>query len=71
MEEISINTKTINLDQFLKWAGVVESGGQVKILVEENSILHNGAVVTERRKKLKPGDIVEIKGLGVWKVTSA
>jgi ribosome-associated protein len=71
MEEISIKTATINLDQFLKWGGIIESGGQVKILVEDQMIKINGITVTERRRKLKPGDVVEIEGIGIWKVTAA
>lgn len=71
MEEISIQTPTIQLDQFLKWAGIVETGGQVKLLLEDELITLNGAVVTERRKKLQPGDVIAIEGLGAWKVTLA
>lgn len=71
MEEISIETETINLDQFLKWAGIIESGGQVKLLVEDKLIKINGVIAAERRKKLKPGDTVEIEGIGIWKVIAA
>lgn len=68
MEDIIIETASINLDQFLKWAAAVESGGQVKPLIEEGLIAVNGTVVNERRKKLYSGDIVTIKGSGSWKV---
>lgn len=69
METIEINTESINLDQFLKWAGIVDTGGQVKILIDESLILVNNQLATERRKKLHAGDTVEIKGTGIWKVT--
>lgn len=68
MEEVAIDTENINLDQFLKWAGIVESGGQAKLLLDDEIIKLNGNIVKERRKKLKPGDIVEIEGMGKWKV---
>jgi ribosome-associated protein len=68
MEEIQISTNTIQLDQLLKWAGIIESGGQVKVFLDEQLIFLNGTLVTERRKKVKPGDIIEIKDLGAWKV---
>jgi len=68
MQEIAITTPTINLDQFLKWAGIIETGGQIQGLLSEQLILVNGIIAVERRKKLRPGDIVEIKGLGAWKV---
>jgi ribosome-associated protein len=71
MEEIAINTVTIQLDQFLKWAGAVESGGQAKQMVEEGLVAVNGVTVSERRKKLQPGDVVALKGYGSWKVAGA
>ncbi|MDR3588726.1 MAG: RNA-binding S4 domain-containing protein [Negativicutes bacterium] len=71
MEEISIHSETIQLDQLMKWAGIAESGGQVKTWIDAGIILVNNNIVTERRKKIQPGDIVEIKGSGVWKVVGA
>ncbi|WP_297963212.1 RNA-binding S4 domain-containing protein [uncultured Anaerovibrio sp.] len=68
MEKIEINTEIIQLDQFLKWAGVLESGGQVKLMIEDKMLLVNGTVETARRKKLHDGDVVEIKGMGSWQV---
>lgn len=70
MEEIGISTATIQLDQFLKWAGIIESGGQVKLLIEDGLIFINGTQIHERRKKIQPGDIVEITNIGKWKVTT-
>ena len=52
--------KTITLDQFLKQAGVVGSGGQAKILIQAGEVLLNGVVETRRGKKLAPGDIVTV-----------
>lgn len=68
MENIEIHTDSIHLDQFLKWAGAISSGGQIKDLLKEQSIVVNGTVVTERRKKIYHGDIVEIRQIGAWKV---
>ncbi|AIF54014.1 RNA-binding S4 domain-containing protein [Pelosinus sp. UFO1] len=70
MDEIGITTTTIQLDQFLKWAGIVESGGQVKLFIEDGLVFVNDVQISERRKKLQPGDIVEIKEIGIWKVTA-
>ena len=70
MEEVAITTTTIQLDQFLKWAGIVETGGQVKLFIEDGLIFINGIQVHERRKKIQHGDIVEIKDIGIWKVTT-
>ncbi len=68
MEKINISTPTIQLDQLLKWAGIVESGGQVKLFIEDGIIMVNGIKIHERRKKIHPNDIIEIEDIGIWKV---
>lgn len=55
-------TDTIRLDQFLKLAGVVETGGQAKLLVQGGEVLVNGELETRRGRQLKPGDIVLFDG---------
>lgn len=70
MEEIEIYTADINMDQLLKWAGIIDNGAQVKPLIEEKLIKLNGHLVTERRKKVHPGDIIDITGIGCWRVTT-
>ncbi len=65
MEIIEISTPTIKLDQLLKWAGIVESGGQVRLFIDDDLIFLNGTKVHERRKTIHPGDIIEIKGMGI------
>jgi len=68
METIEIKTDVIQMDQLLKWAGIIESGGQMKFLIEDQVIKLNQVLVTEKRKKVFPGDILEINGVGTWKV---
>lgn len=70
MEEISIHTPTINLDQFLKWAGILQTGGQIKPMIDDGMVKVNGIIINERRKRLTPGDVIEIEGLGKWAVTA-
>jgi len=50
---------TIRLDQFLKLSGLVSTGGQAKLLIQDGSVTVNGEVETRRRRQLKPGDLVE------------
>ena len=69
MTDIEIHTETIQLDQFLKLAGAVSSGGVVKELIAEGAILRNGAVETARRRKLNVGDVITIEGEGIYRVT--
>lgn len=68
IEKVEINTESIQLDQFLKWAGVLESGGKVKPMLEEELILVNGKIETAKRRRLFDGDQVAIKDLGIWQV---
>ena len=68
MTDIEIHTETIQLDQFLKLAGAVPSGGVVKELIAQGAILRNGAVETARRRKLVHGDVITIDGEDVYRV---
>ena len=60
METIIINTEFIKLDQLLKFAGIVGNGSDAKILIYEEEVMVNGEVVTQRGKKIRPGDIVQV-----------
>lgn len=61
-ESITIHTPFIRLDAFLKLCSAVESGGQAKVLVQGGGVTVNGAVCTQRGKKLVPGDTVQVTG---------
>ena len=62
MKQIKINTEEIKLDQFLKWANIVSTGGEAKYLIQTGEILVNGEVENRRGRKLKINDIIEVKG---------
>ncbi len=66
--DIAIHTDTIQLDQFLKLAGAVASGGEVKALLAEGMILRNDVPETARRRKLIPGDVITINGNDTYRV---
>jgi ribosome-associated protein len=55
-------SQQIKLDQFLKWVGAVQTGGEAKMMIQAGAVLVNGAVETRRGRKLIPGDTVEIDG---------
>ncbi len=63
--------KPIQLDQFLKLANVVSTGGQAKRLIQGGEVKLNGKVETRRKKKLAPGDIVEVFGMALEVVIEA
>ena len=66
--DIEIQTDMIQLDQFLKLAGAVSSGGEVKALLAEGMILRNDVPETARRRKLVPGDVITIDGSNTYRV---
>lgn len=53
---IYINTEYITLDNALKLAGIVSTGGQAKMLIQDELIYVNNEICSMRGKKLKPGD---------------
>lgn len=62
MKEISIRDEFIKLGQLLKLAGLVGSGVDAKIVINEGEVLVNGEVELRRGKKIYKGDIVEFNG---------
>ena len=62
MESILIHTEFIKLDSLLKFAGLAETGGEAKAMVQEGLVKVNGEVCTMRGKKLRPGDVAEVGG---------
>jgi ribosome-associated protein len=63
MKEIKINTEIIKLDQLLKFAGITQTGGQSKMIINDGLVTINGEIVKQRGKKIKKGDIIEIKDI--------
>ena len=59
METIKIRDEFIKLGQALKLAGLVESGVDAKIVIQNGLVKVNGEIDTRRGKKLVDGDIVE------------
>lgn len=52
----------IKLDQFLKLVGVVDTGGQAKLLIQDGRVRVNGAIELRRGRKLVNGDRVTTMG---------
>ena len=61
MEKIvKIETEFITLGQILKFAKLIDNGGEAKIYLAEHLIKVNGENENRRGKKLRPGDRIEI-----------
>ena len=62
MQQIEIKDEFIKLGQALKLAGMVDSGVEAKIEIEEGNVLVNGEQETRRGKKLRNGDVFSFDG---------
>mgnify|MGYP001137829209 FL=1 len=65
METITITTEYIKLQDLLKFAAAVETGGEAKLVIQEGDVTVNGEVCTMRGKKCRAGDIIELDGQSV------
>ncbi len=52
----------IELNKLLKITQLANSGGEANQLISEGYVLVNGLIETQKRKKLRKGDVVEIDG---------
>ncbi|GAA0467666.1 RNA-binding S4 domain-containing protein [Alkalibacillus silvisoli] len=68
-EAIEIQTDEITLGQFLKLANIVESGGMLKLLLQDVAVYVNGEQDQRRGRKLKINDQVEVEDIGTFIVT--
>ena len=65
MEIIKLRDDYIKLGQALKAAGLVDSGVEGKLAVQDGLVKVNGKVELQRGKKLIDGDIVEYDGKSI------
>ena len=61
-KNIVIRTEFIKLQDLLKFANLVETGGIAKECVQGGEVKVNGEVCTMRGKKIRPGDVVVFDG---------
>ncbi|MBQ8079461.1 MAG: RNA-binding S4 domain-containing protein [Oscillospiraceae bacterium] len=59
-EKVKIKTEFIKLDALLKFAGLCDTGGFAKELVQQGQVKVNGEICTMRGKKIRPGDVIEV-----------
>ena len=62
MKTITITTEFIKLQDLLKFANLVETGGEAKERIQSGEDTVNGEVCTMRGKKIRPGDDVVFQG---------
>lgn len=62
METIKIRDEFIKLGQALKAAGLVESGVEAKIVIQNGEVLVNGRPELQRGKELTGGEVISYNG---------
>ena len=62
MREIVITTEFIKLQDLLKYAGLVQTGGEAKERIQSGEARVNGEPCLQRGKKIRPGDAVLFAG---------
>lgn len=68
MKTIQISSEYIKLDQFLKLADCVSTGGMAKALLQEGAVKVNREPEDRRGRKLYPGDQIEVADCGSFQV---
>ena len=65
MDEFHARDGMIRLGQLLKAAGLVDSGGEAKLVLAEGGVTVNGEVEVRRGRQLHPGDVVALDDASV------
>ena len=60
MEEIQIDSPFITLSQLLKFTNIFESGGFIKMYIQNEGVYVNDDLEFRRGKKLYDGDIIRL-----------
>ena len=62
IDDIPIGSEMIRLGQFVKFAGLLDSGGNVKEAIIDGYVTVNGEVDRRRGRQLQLGDVVGFEG---------
>ncbi|MEA4992330.1 MAG: RNA-binding S4 domain-containing protein [Oscillibacter sp.] len=62
MKAVTITTEYVKLQDLLKLANLVYSGGEAKERIQGGEVMVNGEICTQRGKKLRPGDVARLDG---------
>ncbi|MGK2902691.1 MAG: RNA-binding S4 domain-containing protein [Mycobacterium sp.] len=62
MDDVPIHDAMIRLGQFLKLAGLIDSGADAKAVIADGLVSVNGEVDVRRGRQLRAGDVVSIAG---------
>ncbi|MCG8615314.1 MAG: RNA-binding S4 domain-containing protein [Desulfobacterales bacterium] len=60
---VYLTKSPVELYKILKFENLAASGGEAKYLIADGLVRVNGAVETRKRKKIFPGDVIELSGI--------
>ena len=62
MKDVFINKEHVELFKILKFEGIVSSGAEAKDVIASGTVLVNGIIEKQKRKKMVAGDTIELNG---------
>ena len=62
MKDVFINKEPVELFKILKFEGIVSSGAEAKDVIAAGSVLVNGIIEKQKRKKMVAEDTIEFNG---------
>lgn len=62
MKDVFINKEHVELFKILKFEGIASSGAEAKAMIAAGTVLVNGIIEKQKRKKMVAGDTFELKG---------
>lgn len=61
MKDVFINKEPVELFKILKFEGIASSGSEAKDMIAAGTVLVNGKIEKQKRKKMVAGDTIELK----------
>ena len=62
MKDVFINKEHVELFKILKFEGIASSGAEAKDMIVAGTVLVNGIIEKQKRKKMVAGDTIELNG---------
>ncbi len=62
MKDVFINKEHVELFKILKFEGIASSGAEAKAMIAAGTVLVNGIIEKQKRKKMVAGDTIELNG---------
>ena len=62
MKDVFINKEHVELFKILKFEGIASSGSEAKAMIAADTVLVNGIIEKQKRKKMVSGDTIEFNG---------